>query len=279
MERLIEAALSEDIGSGDLTARYFVPEDRQATGFIVARESGVLSGGEIGLEVFRKVDPAVHAVPLVQDGDRIAEGAYIMKIEGPARSILTAERTVLNFMQRMSGVASATRLYVDAVKSTNSQILDTRKTIPGWRYLDKLAVTHGGGTNHRMGLYDRVMVKDNHLMTGGDLAELQAAILRLKEEHPSVEVELEADRLEQVEAFLALEGVGYILLDNMSTADLARAVEMRGERTTPLLEASGGVNLSTVAGIAESGVDFISVGAITHSVKALDLALDFVKRE
>lgn len=279
VERLIEAALSEDIGSGDLTVRYFVPEDRQATGFIVAREAGVLSGGEIGLEVFRKVDPAIHATLLVQDGDRIAEGAYIMKIEGPARSILTAERTVLNFMQRMSGVASATRQYVDAVKGTNAQILDTRKTIPGWRYLDKLAVTHGGGTNHRMGLYDRVMVKDNHLMTGSDPAELQAAILKLEEEHPDVEVELEADRLEQVEAFLAMEGVGYILLDNMSNGDLARAVELRGDRTTPQLEASGGVTLATVAAIAESGVDFISVGAITHSVKALDLALDFVKRD
>jgi nicotinate-nucleotide pyrophosphorylase (carboxylating) len=279
VERLIEAALSEDIGSGDLTARYFVPEDRQATGFIVAREAGVLSGGEVGLEVFRRVDSAIHATLLVDDGHQIAEGAYIMKIEGPARSILTAERTVLNFMQRMSGVASATRQYVDAVKGTSAQILDTRKTIPGWRYLDKLAVTHGGGTNHRMGLYDRVMVKDNHLMTGGDPAELQAAILRLKEELPAVEVELEADRLEQVEAFLAMEGVSYILLDNMSVADLARAVEMRGERTTPLLEASGGVNLATVAAIAESGVDFISVGAITHSVKAMDLALDFIKRE
>ncbi len=279
VERLIEAALKEDIGSGDLTARYFVPEDRQATGFIVARESGVLSGGEIGLEVFHKVDPAIHTALLVQDGDRIAEGAYIMKIEGPARSILTAERTVLNFMQRMSGVATATRQYVDAVKGSSAQILDTRKTIPGWRYLDKLAVTQGGGTNHRMGLYDRVMVKDNHLMTGGDPAELQAAILRLKADHPTVEVELEADRLEQVEAFLALEGVSYILLDNMSTADLARAVEMRGERNMPQLEASGGVTLTTVAGIAESGVDFISVGAITHSVKAMDLALDFIKRD
>ncbi|WP_035602369.1 carboxylating nicotinate-nucleotide diphosphorylase [Haloferula sp. BvORR071] len=279
VERLIEAALKEDIGAGDLTSRYFVPEDRQATGFIVAREAGVLSGGEIGVEVFRKVDPAVHAALLVSDGDRIAEGAYLIKVEGPARSILTAERTVLNFMQRMSGVASATRQYVDAVKGTAAEILDTRKTIPGWRLLDKQAVLDGGGTNHRMGLYDRVMVKDNHLMSSGDPAELQAAIHSLKAEHPEVEVELEADRLEQVESFLAMEGVDYILLDNMSTIDMAKAVEMRGERRTPTLEASGGVTLATVAGIAESGVDFISVGAITHSVKALDLALDFIKRE
>jgi nicotinate-nucleotide pyrophosphorylase (carboxylating) len=279
VERLIEAALSEDIGSGDLTSLYFVPEGRRATGFIVAREAGVLSGGEIGLEVLRQVDPSIQAGLLVADGDRIAEGAYLMKIEGPARSILTAERTVLNFMQRMSGVATATRQYVDAVRGTNAQILDTRKTIPGWRLLDKRAVVDGGGTNHRMGLYDRVMVKDNHLMTGGDPEELQAAIIRLREEHPEVEVELEADRLEQVEAFLALEGVDYILLDNMSLADLARAVELRGEATTPLLEASGGVTLKTVAGIAETGVDFISVGAITHSVAAMDLALDFTRSE
>jgi nicotinate-nucleotide pyrophosphorylase (carboxylating) len=279
VERLIESALREDIGTGDLSSRYFVPEDRMATGFIVAREAGVLSGGEVGLEVLRRVDPAIQARLLVADGDRIAEGAYLVKVEGPARSILTAERTVLNFMQRMSGVATATRQYVDAVRGTKAEILDTRKTIPGWRLLDKQAVVHGGGTNHRMGLYDRVMVKDNHLMTGGDPAELQAAILRLREDHPEVEVELEADRLDQVEAFLALEGVDYILLDNMSAADLARAVELRGEATTPLLEASGGVNLKTVAGIGETGVDFISVGAITHSVKAMDLALDFTKSE
>lgn len=279
MERLIVAALEEDIGGGDLTSLYFVPADRRATGFIMARETGVLSGGEIALEVIRRVDPSIEAVLLVQDGARIGEGAYIMKIEGPARSILTAERTALNFMQRMSGVASATRLYVDAVRGTTAEILDTRKTIPGWRILDKQAVVHGGGTNHRMGLYDRVMVKDNHLMAEGDLIELQQAIHRLKAEHPEVEVELEADRLDQVEAFLGLEGVDYLLLDNMSLTDLAAAVELRGEKPNPRLEASGGVTLETVAAIAATGVDFISVGAITHSVKAMDLALDFVKRE
>jgi nicotinate-nucleotide pyrophosphorylase (carboxylating) len=279
VERLIESALREDIGTGDLTSLYFVPEERTATAFVVAREAGVFSGGELGLEVLRRVDSSIQAGLLVADGDRIAEGAYLMKIEGPARSILTAERTMLNFMQRMSGVATATRQYVDAVRGTQAQILDTRKTIPGWRLLDKRAALDGGGTNHRMGLYDRVMVKDNHLMTGGDPAELQAAIKRLKEEHPQVEVELEADRLEQVEAFLGMEGVDYVLVDNMSLPDLARAVELRGDATTPLLEASGGVNLKTVAGIAETGVDFISVGAITHSVRALDLALDFTHSE
>lgn len=279
VERLIEAALAEDIGEGDLTSLYFVPAERRATGFIVAREAGVLSGGEVALEVFRKVDPAIEATLLVADGDRISEGAYVMKIEGPARTVLTAERTALNFMQRMSGVASATRRYVDEVRGTSAQILDTRKTIPGWRLLDKRAVVHGGGTNHRMGLYDRVMVKDNHLVAEGRLDELQEAIRRLKADHPAVEVELEADRLEQVKAFLELEGVDYLLLDNMSLDELRAAVGMRGDRAKPRLEASGGVNLDTVAGIAATGVDFISVGAITHSVKALDLAMDFVTRE
>ena len=279
VERLIEAALAEDIGAGDLTSLYFVPAERRSTAFIVAREAGVLSGGEVALEVFRKVDPAIEATLLVNDGDRIAAGAYVMKIEGPSRSVLTAERTALNFMQRMSGVASATRRYVDVVRGTSAQILDTRKTIPGWRLLDKQAVLHGGGTNHRMGLYDRVMVKDNHLVAEGRLEELQVAIRRLKSDHPAVEVELEADRLEQVEAFLELEGVDYLLLDNMSLEELRLAVGLRGDKANPRLEASGGVNLDTVAGIAETGVDFISVGAITHSVKALDLALDFVNRE
>ena len=278
VERLIEAALTEDIGAGDLTSLYFVPAERRSTAFIVAREAGVLSGGEVALEVFRKVDPAIEATLLVNDGDRISEGAYVMKIEGPSRSVLTAERTALNFMQRMSGVARATRRYVDEVRGTSAEILDTRKTIPGWRLLDKQAVLHGGGTNHRMGLYDRVMVKDNHLVAEGRLEELQEAIRRLKADHPAVEVELEADRLEQVEAFLELEGVDYLLLDNMGLDELRLAVGLRGDRANPRLEASGGVNLDTVAGIAATGVEFISVGAITHSVKALDLALDFVSR-
>lgn len=279
IERLIQAALAEDIGSGDLTSQYFVPADGRATGFIVARESGVLSGGEVAVEVFHRVDPSIEATLLVEDGSRIAEGAFLIKLEGPARSVLTAERTALNFLQRMSGVASATWQYVDAVKGTNARILDTRKTIPGWRYLDKLAVTQGGGVNHRMGLYDRVMVKDNHLVAEGRLDELREAIATLKAEHPDVEVELEADSLEQVEAFLGLEGVDHLLLDNMTLDELRQAVELRGDKGSPLLEASGGVTLDTVGGIAATGVDFISVGAITHSVRALDLALDFVKRE
>ncbi len=206
----------------------------------------------------------------------MSEGAVLMMIEGKARSILTAERTALNFLQRLSGVASITARYVAAVKHTRAKILDTRKTTPGYRTLEKKAVLDGGGTNHRMGLYDRAMVKDNHLATEGGLEALQASIRLLKSEKPNVQVELEADRLDQVAEFLKLEGVDYILLDNMSLEDMRKAVAMRDDNSKVFLEASGGVNLDTVRDIAETGVDFISVGALTHSAPALDIGLDFV---
>ncbi|MBK1825927.1 carboxylating nicotinate-nucleotide diphosphorylase [Haloferula rosea] len=276
---LIDAALAEDIGPGDVTSEYFVPEDRQVRALLVAREEGCLAGVEVAAEVFRRVDPAIDVQVLLTDGSRVSAGAHVLIADGPARGILTAERTALNFLQRLSGVATATRRYVDAVAETSARILDTRKTTPGWRLLEKAAVLAGGGTNHRMGLYDRAMVKDNHLVAEHDPASLQDAIRRLKETHPEVEVELEADELEQVEAFLALEGVDHILLDNMSLEELRKAVALRGDHPRPLLEASGGVTLETVQGIAETGVDFVSVGAITHSVMALDLALDFVELE
>lgn len=275
VSRLIDAALEEDIGSGDLTSEYFVPADRRVRGFIVARDQGCLSGVEIAREVFRRVDPEIDVQLMVTDGSRVAKGAHVISVEGPARGVLMAERTALNFLQRLSGVATATMHFVNEVHDYPTQILDTRKTTPGWRKLEKQAVVHGGGTNHRMGLYDRVMVKDNHLVAEHDPVELQAAIRRLKSEHPGVEVELEADRIDQVKTFLEMEGVDYILLDNMTPDELRNAVEMRGERLTPRLEASGGVNLDTVKGIATTGVDFISVGAITHSAVALDLGLDF----
>jgi nicotinate-nucleotide pyrophosphorylase (carboxylating) len=274
--RLIDAALLEDIGAGDLTSEYFVPADRQVRGFIVAREEGCLSGVEVAREVFRRVDPDIEVQLMVADGSKVSQGAHVLSLEGPARGVLTAERTALNFLQRLSGVATATRRFVDEVQDYSVRILDTRKTTPGWRLLEKQAVVHGGGSNHRMGLYDRVMVKDNHLVAQHDPEELQAAIRRLKSDHPGVEVELEADRIEQVETFLKMDGVDYILLDNMTLHQLQDAVEMRGVRRVPRLEASGGVNLDTVKGIAATGVNFISVGAITHSAVALDLALDFV---
>jgi len=272
-------ALQEDIGEGDVTAAYFIPEDRMARAFLSVRHEGVVSGVSIAEKVFSEVDPTLEVQVLVEDGSRVSEGAVLMMIEGKARSILTAERTALNFLQRLSGIASVTARYVDAVRHTRARILDTRKTTPGYRALEKKAVMDGGGTNHRMGLYDRAMVKDNHLVADGDLESLQAAIRLLKSEKDYVEVELEADRLDQVSEFLELEGVDYILLDNMSPGDLRKAVRMREKNPRIRLEASGGVNLQTVREIAETGVDFISVGALTHSAPALDIGLDFMPLE
>lgn len=272
---LIDLALSEDIGEGDVTSLYFIPANRRARAFVVARREGVVSGLEVAARVFSKIDATLEIGILIPDGSRVSEGALLIRVEGSARSILTAERTALNFLQRLSGVASLTATYVEAVKGTHARILDTRKTTPGYRILEKKAVRHGGGENHRIGLYDRAMVKDNHLVAEGGQEQIQAAIRCLKAEKPDVEVELEADEISQVHTFLEMEGVDYILLDNMPLAELREAVSARGERVTPMLEASGGVNLETVREIALTGVDFISVGALTHSAPALDIGLDF----
>jgi nicotinate-nucleotide pyrophosphorylase (carboxylating) len=275
-EILIPLALAEDIGDGDVTSRYFIPEDRIARAFVAVRKEGVVSGVEIAARVFTKIDPELKVEVLIADGSRVGPGAILIRVEGSARSILTAERTALNFLQHLSGVATLTSQYVDVVKGTRARILDTRKTTPGYRLLEKQAVVNGGGVNHRLGLYDRAMVKDNHLVAEGGTEAIQAAIFRLKEEKPGVEVELEADHSAQVLDFLAMDGVDHILLDNMSLEELREAVAARGERAAPLLEASGGVTLETLRDIAETGVDFISVGALTHSAPALDIGLDFI---
>lgn len=272
---LIRMALEEDIGEGDVTSDYFIPEERMAEAFLKVRNEGVVSGVELAKAVFLEVDPNLEVRIMVEDGSRVGEGAMLMRVSGKARSILTAERTALNFLQRLSGVATLTSRYVALVKHTRAKILDTRKTTPGYRALEKKAVVDGGGRNHRMGLYDRAMVKDNHLAAEGGIAVLQEAIRKVKSDKPHVEVELEADRLAQVRDFLTLDGVDYILLDNMSLDELREAVEMRGEQNRVRLEASGGVNLETVKGISETGVDFISVGALTHSAPSLDIGLDF----
>jgi nicotinate-nucleotide pyrophosphorylase (carboxylating) len=272
---LIRMALAEDIGEGDVSSAYFVPEGRIARAFVTARKQGIISGIDVAKAVFLEVDLNLDVQVLVKDGSEVVPGAQLMEVAGQARSILTAERTALNFLQRLSGVATLTARFVSLVEHTNAKILDTRKTTPGYRSLEKKAVSDGGGVNHRMGLYDRAMVKDNHLVAEGGLEALQAAIHRLQEKKPHVQVELEADRLEQVSNFLKLDGVDFILLDNMSLRELREAVEMRGERHRVKLEASGGVNLETVSGIAETGIDFISVGALTHSAPALDIGLDF----
>lgn len=276
---LIDLALGEDIGSGDVTSEYFVPEGREARGRIIAKQEGVVAGVEIAKEVFERVDPETKVKVVLESGSPVGRGGErtpVLEVSGSARSLLTAERVALNFLQRLSGIATKTEQFVKLVEGTKARILDTRKTTPGWRSLEKGAVLAGGGTNHRMGLYDRAMVKDNHLVAEGGVEELQKAISKLRAEKPGVEVELEADRLDQVADFLKLEGVDYILLDNMDNDSLREAVAMRGE-SGPELEASGGVNLTTVAEIAKTGVDFISVGAVTHSAVALDLSLEFLK--
>ena len=274
-ETLIDLALAEDIGPGDVTSRYFIPEERQACAFVAVRKDGVISGVELAARVFRKIDPTLEVEILIPDGSKVGPGALAIRITGSARSILTAERTALNFLQRLSGVATLTAKHVDLVKDTPVRILDTRKTTPGYRMLEKRAVLHGGGMNHRMGLYDRAMVKDNHLVAEGGIKALQAAILLLNAANPETEVELEADNIEQVQKFLTLEGVDFILLDNMSPAELRAAVLLRGERGKPQFEASGGISLETLREVAATGVDFISVGALTHSAPALDIGLYF----
>ena len=276
VEQLIDLALREDIGAGDVTAEYFVPAGVQSRAFMLVKDSGVIAGLDIAEEIFKRIDPSIETRQLVKDGSVVSHGTRVMEITGAARALLTAERTALNFAQRLSGVATKTASFVSLTKETNAQILDTRKTTPGWRWLEKMAVRAGGGMNHRMGLYDRAMVKDNHLVAENGLEWLQQAILKLKSEKPAVEVELEADRIDQVEQFLTLAGVDFILLDNMSNAQLREAVALRGN-SGPKLEASGGVNIDTVATIAETGVDFISVGALTHSAVALDISLEFVE--
>ena len=274
-EILIELALAEDIGDGDVTSLYFIPEERRACAFVAVRKDGVVSGVELAARVFSTVDRELEVEILIADGSRVSSGALLIRVEGSARSILTAERTALNFLQRLSGVATLTAHYVEQIKGTRAQILDTRKTTPGYRLLEKKAVLDGGGSNHRLGLYDRAMVKDNHLVAEGGTQAIQAAIHRLKADKPEVEVELEADSLVQVRSFLALDGVDHILLDNMSLEQLREAVILRGERGKPMFEASGGITLETLRDIAETGVDFISVGALTHSAPALDIGLDF----
>ena len=273
---LIDLALAEDIGPGDVTSSYFVPEHREARGLILSKSAGVVAGVEVAEEVFKRVDDETLFKVLLESGNQVILGAYVIEVRGKARSLLTAERVALNFLQRLSGVATKTRQFVDSVEGTGAKILDTRKTTPGWRALEKAAVIAGGGANHRMGLYDRAMVKDNHFVVERGIEALQKSINQLRVDKPGVEVELEADRLEQVEAFLKLDGVDYILLDNMNNDSLRKAVEMR-EGKGPLLEASGGVDLQTVAAIAKTGVDFISVGALTHSATALDLSLEFTE--
>ena len=269
----ITLALAEDIGTGDITSEAFVPSTLQALGRIVARERAVVAGSETAAEVFRRVDPRLHVDVLQHDGAMLMGGETIVEVRGAARSILTAERVALNFLQHLSGIATLTRQFVEGAGKSNAQILDTRKTTPGLRALEKAAVLAGGGANHRLGLYDMVLVKDNHLMAASGLSSLTAAIQRIRQERPDVRIEIEADRLEQVRTFLEIDGIDVILLDNMNPAEMREAVAL-GKKKGVKFEASGGVTLKNIRQIAATGVDYVSVGALTHSAPAVDLSLE-----
>jgi nicotinate-nucleotide pyrophosphorylase (carboxylating) len=274
MTPLIDLALAEDIGSGDITAAFFTKPGATARAHIVARQEGCVSGLEIAEEVFHRVDSTLAVQKKRTEGDSFSPGDIVLEVSGLAASILTAERTALNFLQRLSGVATLARQFVAAVRGTGAEILDTRKTTPGYRTLEKRAAAAGGVRNHRMGLHDMFLVKDNHLATGLDPALLQEMIDLARAAHPEAKLEIEADTLAQAESFFRLRGVDFVLLDNMSLADLREAVRLCPPHIR--LEASGGVNLSTIRAIAETGVHFISVGAITHSATAIDFGLDFL---
>ena len=271
LRNLVRSALDEDEAFNDLTTIATVVSDRHARGQLVARAEGVLCGVPLAVEAFRQLDPKVTIRVDLEDGARLKRGSNILYLSGHARALLAAERVALNFMQRLSGIATLTARYVDAVKGTHAKILDTRKTTPGWRLLEKYAVRAGGGTNHRLNLSAAVLIKDNHLAAvDGDVG---LAVRRARDlAPPGTKIEVECDRIEQVGAAVE-SGADIIMFDNMSPDVMARCVELVGGRATT--EASGGVSLQTVRAIAQAGVDWISVGALTHSAPALDLALDF----
>ncbi len=270
----VRAALAEDIGWGDVTSQATVTAKATFTVVMRAREPLVVAGLAFAETAFRQLSPAVRIKRLARDGQRLKAGATLLQITGSARAILSAERVALNFVQRLSGLATLTAQYVAAVKGTSAQILDTRKTTPGWRCFEKYAVACGGGRNHRFGLYDLVLIKDNHLAALRDAKPnaVAVAVRRARQKFPRLEVEVEADSLTQVKQAVEA-GADIILLDNMTPAQLRQAVKLVAGRAKT--EASGGVNLKTVRAIALTGVDFISVGALTHSARAVDIGLDF----
>lgn len=271
---LVERALEEDVGRGDVTSDLLVPPSSSARAVLRSRSEGVIAGLEVAAMVFAVADPSLHFAALITDGDTVVSGQELGAVSGAARSLLRAERVALNFLQRLSGIASLTSRYVDAVRGTSARVVDTRKTTPGLRALEKYAVRAGGGFNHRRDLGGAMMIKDNHLAVIGAIGlTLDEAIARARQTLPHIlKIEIEVDRLDQIPEALAARP-DIVLLDNMSTADLKRAVALIDGRA--LTEASGGVNLGTISEIAATGVDLISVGALTHSAPALDIGLDF----
>lgn len=271
LDQLIDIAIEEDISTGDLATNALIAKGQRATALITAKADGVISGLAVAERVLETISTEEYLFePYLQDGDRVAKGDKILKIEGTYRDLLTSERLMLNFLQRMSGIATATRQMVDLIAGTKAQLLDTRKTVPGHRLTDKLAVKHGGGTNHRMGLYDMAMIKDNHIKAAGGISK---AIKQVKATLPiSVKVEVETTNLEEVQEALQ-GGADIIMLDNMNSEMMKEAVALIGNNAAT--EASGNITHERIREVAETGVDFISVGALTHSVRALDMSMNF----
>jgi nicotinate-nucleotide pyrophosphorylase (carboxylating) len=273
--RLVELALLEDIGMGDITTDAIVPESQLARGEFLCKEAGIIAGLEVADLVFRYCDHSITVSPTVLDGSAVRVGQILARLDGNARSLLRGERTALNFLQRMSGIATTTRRYVDAVEGTGARITDTRKTVPGLRVLDKMAVRLGGGVNHRFGLDDMVLIKDNHIVAAGGIRKaVERCVRYLKHDGSDAVVEVETKSLDEVREALQCEGIKRIMLDNFTMAEMKKAVDQIAQRVE--VEASGGITLENVRLVAETGVDLISVGALTHSVKALDISLEII---
>ncbi|HWI53521.1 MAG TPA: carboxylating nicotinate-nucleotide diphosphorylase [Symbiobacteriaceae bacterium] len=271
VEEIVRRALLEDIGPGDITTEATIPADKLCTAVIIAKEEGVLCGQPVAQIVFRVMDPSLSYEILVPEGSRVTPGMEVARITGSARSVLTAERVALNFLQRMSGIATITRRLSDAIKYYHARLVETRKTTPGLRIFEKYAVRVGGGLNHRYGLHDAILIKDNHIAVAGGVR--QSIIAARKVASHTSRVEVEVDTLEQLQEALD-SGADIILLDNMDADTMRRAVEMTAGKA--ILEASGGITAANLEDVARTGVDIISMGALTHSVKALDLSLDIV---
>ena len=279
MRESVKKALKEDIGTGDVTTNAMVPKDAEAKAIIYAREKGVVVGLDIVAEVFRQLDKKINIKKFVKDGEKVKVNQPLAEIKGKTRALLEGERTALNFLEHLSGIATLTRKYVDAVKPCSVKILDTRKTTPGMRILEKYAVRMGGGHNHRMGLYDMVMVKDNHLKCSrtshvARRTSIKDVVKRLRKKIPgNLKIEIETENLKEVK--MALEaGADIIMLDNMSITTMKKAVGFIAQRSRPIIEASGNVTLQNVRAIAKTGVDWISIGRLTHSAPALDISME-----
>ncbi|NLI97555.1 carboxylating nicotinate-nucleotide diphosphorylase [bacterium] len=274
VREIVKWSLAEDIGTGDATTNSTIPEKASARAIILCKEDGILAGIPVANETFRQVDHNSQITFDYSDGDRIKKGKRIAELSGSARGILTAERTALNFLQRLSGIATITAQFRDAVKGTKAKITDTRKTTPGLRVLEKYAVRCGGGINHRMGLYDMILIKDNHIAACGSITN---AVKAAKETQRGLKIEVECKSIKDVKEVIGLSDIDRVMFDNMSVDNIEQAVKIVNSRIET--EASGGVNLKTVREIALAGVDYISVGYITHSARALDISLEIVSME